>query len=195
MKVVERLGEELSLSFYEGLLMNLEQLLLKAEELGWSYRVGSEPEGTEGGWYHEERNYVELQKPSPAGEDFSMVIDFARGNPVDTFLSNLNEYWDNFDPDEHAEMWMPQRGKGGCPESILGLLTDAEEIKESVFALWSALAGKQWFGALHARLSSLSKEVEMLLSLAPSEEECCKEENQVFSDLANLKESLTSAGI
>ena len=172
MKVVERLGEELSLSFYEGLLMNLEQLLLKAEELGWSYRVGSEPEGTEGGWYHEERNYVELQKPSPAGEDFSMVIDFARGNPVDTFLSNLNEYWDNFDPDEHAE-----------------------EIKESVFALWSALAGKQWFGALHARLSSLSKEVEMLLSLAPSEEECCKEENQVFSDLANLKESLTSAGI
>lgn len=92
-------------------------------------------------------------------------------------------------------MWMPQRGKGGCPKNLLNLLTDAEEIKSSVFDLWSALAGEQLFGALHARLSALSKEVEELLAFAPNEEECCKKENQVFSDLANLKESLISAGI
>ncbi len=175
--------------------MDLEQLLSKAKEIGWSYRVGSEPAGAESGWYHEERNYVELRKPSPAGEDFCMAIAFKKENPKETFLANLNEFWDNFNPEEHAAMWMPQRGKGGCPKSLLDLLTDAEEIKSSVFDLWSALAGEQLFGALKARLSSLLKEVEELLAFAPSEEECCKEEKQVFSDLANLKESLTSAGI
>ncbi len=175
--------------------MSLEQLLPKAEELGWSYQVGSEPAGTKGGWYHEERNYVELRKPSPDGEDFSMVITFEKENPKETFLANLNEFWDDFNPDEHAEMWISQRGKGGCPKSLLDLLTDAEEIKSSVFDLWTALVGEQLFGALHARLSALSKEVEELLAFAPSEEECCEEENQVFSNLANLRESLISVGI
>lgn len=175
--------------------MDLEQLLSKAKEIGWSYQVGSEPAGTKGGWYHEERNYVELRKPSPAGEDFSMVIAFEKENPKETFLANLNKFWDDFNPDEHAEMWISQRGKGGCPKSLLDLLTDAEEIKSSIFDLWTALAGEQLFGALKVRLSSLLKEVEELLSVAPSEEECSEEENQVFSDLANLKESLTSAGI
>ena len=75
------------------------------------------------------------------------------------------------------------------------MLTDAEKIKSSVFDLWTALAGEQLFGALKARLSSLLKEVEELLSVVPSEEECIEEENQVFSDLANLKESLLNVSI
>jgi len=37
--------------------------------------------------------------------------------------------------------------------------------------------------------------VEILLEDSPGEEECSKEENEVFADLANLKESLTRAGI
>lgn len=35
--------------------MDLEQLLSKAKEIGWSYQVGSEPSGTKDGWYHEEK--------------------------------------------------------------------------------------------------------------------------------------------
>lgn len=124
-----------------------------------------------------------------------MVIALEKENTKETFLANLNKFWDDFNPDKHAEMWISQRGKGGCPESLLDLLTDAEEIKSSIFDLWTTLAGEQPFGTFKARLSALSKEVGKLLSVAPSEGECREEENQVFLDLANLKESLTSAGI
>ena len=46
----------------------LEELLAIAEEVGWNYTIWNEPEGSYGGWHHNERNYVELSKYSPAGE-------------------------------------------------------------------------------------------------------------------------------
>lgn len=44
------------------------------------------------------------------------------------------------------------------------------------------------------RLENLYKEVETLLNLAPCEEDCTKEENDMYSDMANLKESMFDAG-
>jgi len=29
-------------------------------------------------------------------------------------------------------MWLPSRGKGGCPDTITGLLEDAQEIKNMI---------------------------------------------------------------
>lgn len=175
--------------------VDLGKLLSKAEELGWSYGAGGEPEGMEGGWYHEEKHWVELRKKSPAGEDFRMKIVFEKEHPKETFLVNLSRFWHNFSPEEHAEMWIPQRGKGGCPESILDLLADAEQIKDSVFDLWLSLAEKPLFGVWNARFSVLLREVEELLSAAPREEDCCEGEREVFSDLARVRDSLIRAGI
>lgn len=176
-------------------MQELEQILEEAEKLGWSLSVEQEPAGTKEGWYQEERNWVRLWKLSPAGEDFSMAIDFTKERAKETFLENLNEYLDSFDVDEHVEQWISQRGKGGCPDSILELIADAEQIRSSIFELWESVAGEQTFGTLRFQLSTLLQKVQNLLTLAPSKEECSEEENQVFSDLANLKESLTSAGI
>jgi hypothetical protein len=120
----------------------LEKLLVDAEKLDWSYTIYQEPEGNYGGWHCNERNYVELEKHSPAGEDFSMIIDFDMENPIDSFLENLKEYSDDFDIDEHVEMWIPERGKGGCPDSIRELVEDAEDIKEMIFELWDALCAE-----------------------------------------------------
>lgn len=117
----------------------LELLLEKAEELDWSYTIYQEPEGTYNGWHYNERNYVELEKYSPAGEDFSMIIDFDMADPVDSFLDKLKEYSEDFDVDEHVEMWLPSRGKGGCPGSISELVEDAESIKDMIVELEEVL--------------------------------------------------------
>lgn len=173
----------------------LKQTLEMAEHRGWLVSIVTVSESTRDGWRCKGRHYVKLQKFSPAGEDFSMSIDFKLENAKETFLLNLKRYWDSFDVDSHVEKWISQRGKGGCPDSILELLTDAEQIRHSIFDLWSLLAGKQLFGASNTRFIDLLKEVNTLLADSPSEGECSKEENEVFADLANLKESLTRAGI
>lgn len=132
---------------------------------------------------------------SSAGENFIANIDFDKENPVETFLINLKKYWDSFDVDSHAARWVSQRGKRGCPNRILDLVVDAEQIKDIIFKLWSALAGDVPFGPLGTRLSALLKEVNELVELTPLPEECSEKERQVFSDLARLQKSLISAGI
>jgi hypothetical protein len=114
----------------------LEQILQQAENLHWSYTIYREPEGTYNGWRCDERNYAELGKYSPAGEDFHMIIDFDADNPVESFLEDLKMYVDDFDIDEHVEGWIPERGKGGCPSSIRELSADAEVIKDMILELF-----------------------------------------------------------
>lgn len=109
----------------------LQELLDKAEELDWTYEV-YEQEG-------DGRTYAELFKPSDAGEDFSILVDFEKDNQAETFLRDLREYVYDFDPDEHAEMWVPHRGEGGCPGSIRELIDDADSIKNMCEKLLDAL--------------------------------------------------------
>ena len=47
---------------------------------------------------------------------------------------------------------------------------------------------------MEERMEALYKEIETLLNLAPVEEDCTDEENRVYSDMANLKESMFDAG-
>lgn len=114
-------------------------MLVNAEKLDWSYTIYQEPAGSRNGWHCEERNYVELEKYSPAGEDFGMIIDFNMDNPIDSFMNDLKEYSEDFDIDEHVEMWLPSRGKGGCPRSISELVEDAEAIRDMIVELWEVL--------------------------------------------------------
>lgn len=109
----------------------LNKLLAKAEELDWSYNICTEE--------YTGRSYVELEKYSPEGEDFIMTIEFDKGDEVDSFLEDLKEYADDFDVDEHVEMWIPSRGKGGCPSSIFDLLVDAKAIKDMIYELYDEL--------------------------------------------------------
>lgn len=120
----------------------LEQLLENAEGLDWIYTIYQEPEGTYNGWHCNERNYVELEKHSPAGEDFGMIIDFDMDDPVHSFMDDLKEYSEDFDVDEHVEMWLPSRGKGGCPGSISELVEDAEAIRDMIVEFWEVLDSK-----------------------------------------------------
>ena len=110
----------------------LEKFLEKAEGLDWSYNL-----------YKEDDNctFVEMEKYSPLGEDFFMDIYFEEGNPIDTFMDGLYEYYLNFDPEDHAAMWIKNRGKNGTPNSIRDLIDDAYAIKDMIQELYEDLKG------------------------------------------------------
>lgn len=126
---------------YKDINKELQRMLDKAEELGWSYTVYKEPS-------QNSRTYVEMEKYSPAGEDFSMIIDFEVEDQAETFLKDLWNYADSFDIDDHVEMWIPERGKKGCPSTIRELVEDAEAIAEMIKDLYGELNG-----VLHPELS------------------------------------------
>jgi hypothetical protein len=77
---------------------------------------------------------VELQKHSPAGEDFSFCVD------KENFVENVEEYAKHFDIDEHIEMWIEARKNGfrGVP-STRELVNDAEAIAMMIKGLAIAL--------------------------------------------------------
>lgn len=114
-------------------MITLDKLLEVARELGWNWAIYREPE----------RNYIELSKYSPAGEEFGMVINFKNESPTETFLEGLKECLANFDVDEHAAMWIGERGKNGVPETIRELLDDANAIGEMIADLWSKLSNME----------------------------------------------------
>ena len=126
---------------YKNISKELQRMLDKAEESDWSYSVYEEPS-------QNSRTYVEMGKFSPAGEDFSMIIDFDAEDQAESFLKDLWDYADNFDVDEHVEMWIPERGKRGCPSTARELVGVAEAIKEMIKELYGELDG-----VLHPELS------------------------------------------
>lgn len=78
---------------------------------------------------------VELEKYSPAGEDFIMCLE------VKNFPEAVAEYAAGFDIDEHIEMWVEARRNGtrGVP-SVRRLAIDAEDIDKMLQELAAALA-------------------------------------------------------
>ena len=89
---------------YKDISRGLKMLLDKAEEMGWNWEAYIEPDNR--------RTYVEIGQSSPAGEDFSMVIDFDEENQADSFKDSLESYYEDFDIDEHIEMWIEAKRSG-----------------------------------------------------------------------------------
>lgn len=78
---------------------------------------------------------VELEKYSPAGEDFSICVG------VENLPAEVREYAAGFDIDEHIEMWIGARrnGTSGVP-STRELVKDAEDIDKMLQELAAALS-------------------------------------------------------
>lgn len=99
---------------------NLDRLIEIAESLYWSVE--------------ESDGIIELRQYSPAGEDFGFSID-----NNDHLGQQIFEYAENFDVDEHIEMWLEgkRNGVGGVP-SARELVHDAEEIQNMLDELAKA---------------------------------------------------------
>lgn len=122
---------------YKGLSAGMKILLAKAEELDWWWSAWIE-ESQSG------RTYVEMGQHSPAGEDFSMSIDFVAENQCSSFCDSLESYYEDFDIDEHVEMWIEAKKNGvsGVP-SIQELVDDARKIDAMILKLSQTLWGME----------------------------------------------------
>lgn len=118
---------------YKGLSAGMKKLLEKAEALDWWWEAYIEES-------QNNRTYVEIGQHSPAGEDFSMIIDFKAEDQCSSFLEDLESYYEDFDIDEHIEMWVEARrsGTAGIP-STRELVKDAEDIDAMIFELLQTL--------------------------------------------------------
>lgn len=94
------------------------------EELDWSVQEDDD------GYY--------LSKYSPAGEDFGFYI--SKNNPY----KEIQEYSDDFDPDEHCIMWIKEMDTvSGAPQSVRELIRDAEAIAGMLNELATYLNNKK----------------------------------------------------
>jgi len=92
------------------------------ENLDWAVHEGDD--GT-----------VELEKYSPAGEDFIFTVN------TENFVDDVKEYAADFDIDDHIAMWIEakQNGTNGVPTTRV-LVHGAEEIERELEELAIALA-------------------------------------------------------
>lgn len=78
--------------------------------------------------YREKGRYdIDLETYSPEGED--VIVSLIYDGTEEDFIREFISYANDFDAEEHAEMWIECRGKNGVPNSIKNLLEDAEWIK------------------------------------------------------------------
>lgn len=94
------------------------------------------------GTYKQDEEFVsELEWYSPAGED--IIITIWHDNTDEDFVDGFSDYVLDFDPDEHAEMYVDIRGTRGVPDSIRVLIDDADAIKEHLEETLDALSALQ----------------------------------------------------
>lgn len=102
-------------------IYNIEDLKNAIENYGWNVNECDFNCGT--GW--------ELYQHSPAGEDFGFAIE--HNNNVEKAIEEINQYANDFDIDEHIEMWVEARqidnNRLKVPP-IRILVEDAENIQE-----------------------------------------------------------------
>lgn len=98
-----------------------EKYLSICEELGWGIT------------FDPEENVFELNQASPAGEDFTFYV------PAQDFVQEVSQYAKDFDPNEHAEMWIRNREHtSGVPDATT-LVDDAKDIGNMLNELSEAL--------------------------------------------------------
>ncbi len=81
---------------------------------------------------------IEIETWSPAGED---LVEYLRKD-IDIY-EQVSVIAENFDVDEHAEMWIEFRGTRGVPSSISELVKDAEAIEDMYSILAAELLKKK----------------------------------------------------
>lgn len=93
-----------------------------AERLGWSVT--------------KDRYDIELQFYTDYGQDFSFSV-----NRNECYVKQVFDYYNSFDPDEEALLWVDDsgHGKNGAPYRLKDIITDIEEVEDELKKLYDAL--------------------------------------------------------
>jgi hypothetical protein len=77
-----------------------------------------------------------LQFYTDYGQDFSFSV-----NRNEDYVKQVYDYYNSFDPDEEALLWVDDsgHGKNGAPYRLKDIITDMEEVEKELEKLYDAL--------------------------------------------------------
>lgn len=108
----------------------IEQITAVAVNLGWQVLTDRH------------KNVVEFnfQRYTAKGQDFNVCIEM-KDDDFDSFLHELEQYYESFDPDYEASLWIGSdgHGKNGAPYHIKDIVNDMEEAEKMIENLYETL--------------------------------------------------------
>ena len=109
-----------------------------AEILGWSVDFSESQNG---------KTDVNFAKYTSYGQDFNFSVEL-EDDDMEAFIDNIHEYYENFDVDEEAYIWIGSdgHGKNGAPYHIADIVKDMEEAEVLMADLYEAF--KQYYSQL-----------------------------------------------
>lgn len=112
-----------------------------AEILGWSVDF-SEPQNG--------KTDVNFAKYTSYGQDFNFSVEL-EDDDMEAFIDNIHEYYENFDVDEEAYIWIGSdgHGKNGAPYHIADIVKDMEEAEVMMADLYEAF--RQYYSQLELK--------------------------------------------
>ena len=106
----------------------IEQIIAIAEQLGWQVKTDTD-----------KPNLVvfDFQQYTPHGQDFSFSVEM-KGNDTDSLLQEVETYYEDFDPDYEAYLWIGTdgHGKNGAPYRIKDIVSDMEQAEAMIEKLY-----------------------------------------------------------
>ena len=101
-----------------------------AEILGWSVDF-SKP--------HDGSIDVNFAKYTSYGQDFNFSVEL-EDDDMEGFIDNIHDYYESFDVDEEAYIWIGSdgHGKNGAPYHIADIVKDMEEAEAMIADLYEA---------------------------------------------------------
>ena len=111
--------------------MNLiEQITSVATSLGWHVGITSATGIVE----------FEFSQYTPAGQDFNFCVEM-KDDDLDSLLDDIERYYEAFDPDYEASLWIGDDGHGkrGAPYHIKDIVNDMEAAEKMIDELHETL--------------------------------------------------------
>lgn len=82
----------------------------------------------------------EFQRYTNYGQDFNFSVEM-QNEDIDTLIYDMEQYFECFDPDYEAYLWIGDdgHGKNGAPYHIKDIVVDMQEVEEQIHDLLKAL--------------------------------------------------------
>lgn len=104
-----------------------------AEEDGWSVYVEE---------MEDRGDMIEFTfgKYTDVGQDFSFSVEMKDGD-IDSLIEDIDNYYENYDPDEEALLWVGSDGHGkkGAPYHLTDIVKDMEQCETYIGELYDLL--------------------------------------------------------
>lgn len=109
----------------------VEKITAIATNLGWNVRIDTS-----------KTNLIEFefQQYTSMGQDLVFYAEMRGGN-LDSLLDETKDYYEGFDPDYEASLWIDTdgHGKNGAPYHIKDIVSDMESAKAMIKSLYETL--------------------------------------------------------